>query len=87
MDELEILATSPAVPENGLAVKSDFDQPSLARLRDCLLGMDKDPKGREVLDIFGARRFIETTVADYQPVFDYASHIGLDLTTYQYSNE
>ena len=86
LDELEILATSPEVPSNGLAVKSDFDQPSLAALKDCLLEMDKDPEGREVLDNFGARRFIETTVADYQPVFDFADHIGLDLTTYEYSN-
>jgi phosphonate transport system substrate-binding protein len=87
LDELEILATSPKVPENGLAMKSDLDQPLLTVLKNCLLGMDKDPKGREVLDNFGALRFIETTVADYQPVFDYAGHIGLDLATYQYSND
>jgi phosphonate transport system substrate-binding protein len=83
LDELEILATSPKVPENGLAVKRDFGQYNLTALKECLLEMDKDPKGREVLDNFKAQRFVETSVADYQPVFDFAKHVGLDLATYQ----
>jgi phosphonate transport system substrate-binding protein len=83
LDELEILATSPKVPENGLAVKRDFGQHNLTALKECLLEMDKDPEGRKVLDNFKAQRFIATSVADYQPVFDFAKHVGLDLATYQ----
>ena len=84
LDELEILATSPEVPANSLAVKSDLDQQTLTALKDCLLEMDRDPKGRAVLETFGAIRYIETTVSDFKPVFDYARHIDLDLTRYQY---
>jgi len=87
LNELEILATSPPVPENGLSMRSDLDPHTLTVLKDCLLRMDKDPEGRKVLENFGASRFIETTEADYKPVFDYASHIGLDLENYQYQND
>ncbi len=79
LDDLEILATSPEVPENGLMMRGDIDKPTLTALKECLLAMDKDPKGREALSTFGASRFIETTAADYQPVFDYARDLGLDL--------
>jgi phosphonate transport system substrate-binding protein len=87
LNELEILATSPPVPENSLAMKGDLDPHTLTALKDCLLKMDKNPNGREVLENFGASRFIETSEADYKPVFDYALHIGLDLATYQYQND
>jgi phosphonate transport system substrate-binding protein len=87
LNELNILAESPKVPENGLAVRKDLDEPVVEKLKDALLGMDNDQEGRKVLENFGAARFISTTVQDYKPVFDYASHIGLDLTKYDYINE
>ena len=49
--------------------------------------MEEDPEGRKVLERFGARRFIETTDSDYDPVLKYARRINLDLTTYKYSNK
>jgi ABC-type phosphate/phosphonate transport system substrate-binding protein len=49
--------------------------------------MDRDPAGREVLEAFGARRFIATSDSDYQPVFDYARAVGIDLKRYDYRNE
>lgn len=84
VDELKILATSPKVPADGLSVRFDLNRNYLSALKNCLLKMGKDPKGRQVLKKFGARRFIQTTEADYQPVFDFARHIGLDLTKYQF---
>jgi phosphonate transport system substrate-binding protein len=85
--ELEILATSPPVPENGLSMKFDSNKNYLAAIRACLLEMDKDPSGKKVLENFGARRFIKTVEADYQPVFKFAHHIGLDLAKYQRSED
>jgi phosphonate transport system substrate-binding protein len=87
MEELVVLERSPDVPENGLAVRSDLDDALKGKLKKVLLGMHEDPRGREVLENFGAARFIETTVSDYEAVFDYARQIELDLSTYDYIND
>jgi phosphonate transport system substrate-binding protein len=85
--ELAILARSPDVPENGLAVSKDLNDATKIKLKETLLGMDKDTEGANVLRKFGAKRFIETTDADYLNVFRYVKQIGLDLATYDYWNE
>jgi phosphonate transport system substrate-binding protein len=85
--ELIILEKSPDVPENGLAVRNEVDDPIKKKLKDALLNMHNDPDGRSVLKNFGARRFIETTDKDYDPVYKYAKDIGLNLATYDYMNE
>jgi hypothetical protein len=48
--------------------------------------MHEDKQGREVLQKFGATRFIETSAQDYEPVFSYAAEIKLDLNKYDYIN-
>jgi len=85
--ELMPLAQSPEVPENGLALKLEIDPSLRDRLKEVLLSMETDPEASAVLASFGALRFIETTDADYEPVFRYAEEIGLDLTTYNYRND
>lgn len=85
--ELEILKRSPEVPENGLALSRDLDEPLKSKIKEILLGMHDDPMGKEILQQFGAIRFIETTDEDYITVFEYARHIGLDLSTYDYIND
>ncbi len=85
--DLLILARSPEVPENGLAVRGDIDAAVKTALRNALIDMDKDPAGREVLDAFGARRFVATSDRDYQPVLDYARAADIDLVSYDYRNE
>ncbi len=85
--ELKILATSPKVPENGLALKKSID-PSLKKaIAETLLSMQNDPAGRSVLRKFGVRRFIPTSDKDYEPVYRYAREIGLDLARYDYLND
>lgn len=84
--ELEILATSPHVPANGLAVRSDLPADLKAALKRELLEMHDTPQGRTILKNMGINVFIDTTVKDYQPVFEYAASIGLDLETYTYRN-
>jgi phosphonate transport system substrate-binding protein len=86
-DELVILARSPEVPENGLAVKKDFDHALRNKLQEALLNMENNIQGMNVLKNLDARRFIETTDSDYANVYKYVKQIGLDLTTYQYQNE
>jgi hypothetical protein len=49
--------------------------------------MNRDEEGREVLNGFGAARFIATTEEDYAVVFEFAAEIGLDLETYDYIND
>ncbi len=85
--ELIILEKSPDVPENGLAVRKELDDPIKKKLKDTLLSMHNDPHGRSILKNFGAGRFIETTDKDYDPVYKYAKDIGLNLATYDYANE
>ena len=85
--ELVILERSPEVPENGLAVRKGLDGSLKKKLREALLTMHEDPEGATILAAFGARKFIETNDADYRPVYLYAREIGLNLATYDYTNE
>ncbi len=84
--DLAILARSPDVPENGLALRGDIGDPVRRTLKDVLTGMDRDSAGRAVLSKFGARRFIETGEEEYRPVLDYARSLRLDLSRYDYDN-
>lgn len=85
--ELIILAKSSSVPSNGLCVRSDLPEPLKNKLKSVLLGLHSDPGGKIVLQQFGALKFIETTARDYQPVFEMAQKIGIDISTYNYRNK
>jgi phosphonate transport system substrate-binding protein len=85
--ELLILAESPKVPSNGLGVRSDLSRALKKQLRDVLIGMDKDPEGKEVLKKFEAIQFIPTSREDYNIVVEYARKAGIDLKTYEYINK
>ncbi len=86
VDELEILAESPRVPANSLAFAAHIPSSLRNTVKKILLGMSDDPEGRALLLEFGARRFIETTEGDYDPVFEYVEHVGIDLNSYDYIN-
>lgn len=86
-DELIILDRSPDVPANGLAVRKDLDESLKQKLRETLLNINEDAEGQKILANYGATRFIKTTLADYNPIFDYCKEINLDLSTYDYINE
>lgn len=85
--ELMILATSPRVPANALAVRHDLPGSLKQRLQQQLLTLHQDNRGRELLNKLEIDKFIKTSREDYQPVFDYAASIGLDLKTYNYLND
>jgi phosphonate transport system substrate-binding protein len=87
MKELVILARSPDVPENAIALRKDIDMSVRNRLKESLLTMHLDPDGKQVLERFGALKFIETTNKEYGVVLKYAEDIHLDLATYDYKND
>ena len=87
MKELVILEKSPDVPENALALRKDIDPSVRDRLKDVLLTMHLDPEGKQLLERFGALKFIETTNKEYGTVLEYARDIHLDLSTYDYKND
>lgn len=86
-EELVILARSPDVPENGLAVRKDLDESIKHKLKKTLINMHTDPEGINILKKFGAKKFIKTSNDDYTSVYEYAQEIGLNLSTYDYLNE
>jgi phosphonate transport system substrate-binding protein len=81
--ELVIVERSPDVPENALALRGDMPPAVKHLLKQTLLAMHEDQEGQEILRQFGALEFIETTDEDYEPVYRYAEHIGLDLPSYE----
>ena len=84
--QLKIIAESPEVPENGLALRADLAASIKTALQNVLLNMHHDPAGSRILKTFGANKFILTTDKDYEPVFRYARTIGLNLARYDYVN-
>lgn len=85
-NELIILASSPRVPSNGLCVRADLSDEYKKQLKNLLLNLHKEAKGLNVLQQLGAKGFVETSTADYQPVLDLAAEAGIDLKKYDYYN-
>ena len=86
-NDLTILAESPTVPSNGLGIRKDLDPAVKVKLRDALIGMAASPAGRQVLEKFGAIRFVPTTKDDYRSVFSLAESAGIDFEHYPYMNK
>jgi phosphonate transport system substrate-binding protein len=85
--EIVILAESFAVPSNGLCVRPDLDPLIQQKLKNALLALNQNPEGQPVLEKLKALKFIDTTVADFQPVIEMATQAGIELKNYQYRNE
>lgn len=83
-EQMLVLAESPEVPSNGLAVRKDLNPAIKLHLRTLLLNMHESKEGLEVLSNFGALRFIETRDEDYEVLYKMAVDLGIDLETYSY---
>jgi phosphonate transport system substrate-binding protein len=83
-NELVVIARSGELPDNTLCLRNDLSAGVKSRIRDILLGMDKDPKGREVLRKFKALKFIQASKEDYKPFFEMAKKANIDLKSYRY---
>jgi len=77
--ELLIIAKSPHVPSNGLAVRKNLNSGIKKRLKDALINMDKDAEGKDALKKFEAIGFIMTTKDDYKPAFEIAKKSGINI--------
>ena len=84
--ELIILASSPRVPSNGLCVRPGIDEQYKTKLKDLLLNLHHSQKGLEILEKLRAKRFVETSREDYQPVLDLAAEVGIYMQNYKYYN-
>ena len=69
------LVSGEPVPENAFVLRSDLA--ALApRLTEILLGMDQDPRGREALKVYGAKRFRPCSLVEYKAIYDMVERIG-----------
>lgn len=80
--ELTVLAISPSVPSNALCINKNVAPEYKQKIKDLLLNMRGYPKGRKALEKLGAKRFVETSLDLYEPVFGLAKEAGLDLEKY-----
>ncbi len=82
--QMLILAESPEVPSNGLAVRKDLNPALKLRLKTLLLGLHETDEGRTVLKNFEATRFVETTDDDYEVLYNMVKDLGIDLAHYSF---
>lgn len=83
-EQMQVIAESPEVPSNGLAVRQDLNPAIKLRLKTLLLTMDETPAGQEVLRNFGARKFVKTTNEEYDILNTMVKRLGIDLQEYSY---
>lgn len=81
-EKLEILARSIPVPSNGLCVSSSISSETIAKLQSALIGLDKTPGGKEVLQRLHALKFVKTKTDDYTPVLNLLHEAGISLESY-----
>ena len=74
-------------PETTFALRRGLVPSVRTSIGDALLTMHDDPKGREVLKAFGARRFVVASNEEYQPVIAYARQLGINLEKYDFPRE
>jgi len=85
-NSLKVIATSRKVPSNSLCLREGISAGLLKKIKNILLKMDQTAEGRIVLEKFGARRFVETTVESYDSVMKIASDAGISIKNYSYQN-
>ncbi|MBL4702617.1 phosphate/phosphite/phosphonate ABC transporter substrate-binding protein [bacterium AH-315-I18] len=74
--KIRSLAVSQSVPDNGLIVGADMTESQAKQLKDVLLGMDQSPEGRKAMKAFGASRFLNCSIEEYQAVYQMVEVIG-----------
>ncbi len=80
--QMLVLAESPEVPSNGLAVRKDLNPAIKLRLKILLLSLNETEEGLKVLKNFRALKFIETTDNDYTVLYNMVKDLGIDLNHY-----
>ncbi|MFO8014723.1 MAG: phosphate/phosphite/phosphonate ABC transporter substrate-binding protein [Phycisphaerae bacterium] len=70
------LAASPPVPNEALIVRRDLARTLGADLKRVLLAMAADPRGAEVLEGFGAERFVPCHLEGFSAVYEMVAELG-----------
>ncbi|MDP2167347.1 MAG: phosphate/phosphite/phosphonate ABC transporter substrate-binding protein [Thermodesulfovibrionales bacterium] len=83
-DELRILAKSMSLPDTTLCLKKDIDPDTRQKIKEALLNMHTDPRGKDVLRELEAARFKEAGMEDFKPVVKLLDNAGVNLKTYNY---
>ena len=83
-EKMLIIAESPEVPSNGFAVRKNLNPATKLLLKTLLFSMDDSPEGRQILENFGARRFVKTIDDDYDPLYNMIDSLGITLENYLY---
>jgi len=78
-DLIKVLYTGGKFPDATFAVTSSMDPALRESLKQALLGMHNSPEGIEVLDEFGAKKFIPSPQDDYSTVIDIVEKAGFDI--------
>jgi len=81
-EQMMVLAESPEVPSNGFAVRKELNPAVKLRLKTLLLTLHETAAGQQVLNNFGALKFIETTDNDYEVLYNMVRELGINLTVY-----
>jgi ABC-type phosphate/phosphonate transport system substrate-binding protein len=68
-------------------VRAELDPALRQALERALLSLGASHEGSEVLAQLGIQRFVKTTAADYQGVFELARQAGVDLARYEYVDD
>jgi phosphonate transport system substrate-binding protein len=83
-DELLIIAKSGNLPDTTLCIRNDLEPALKQLIKDTLLNIHKDSKGRDVLKQLGALRFEPARIEDYSMVMELSRKAGIDIRTYKY---
>lgn len=75
LQELDIIARSPQVPEVTLCIRSEISRDLQERIAAVLQLMDKRDDGRQVLTQFKALRFVKSSPADFVKIEEMAQQI------------
>lgn len=84
VDEITVLSKSMELPDNTLFISKRFPPEFQAKLRDILLSMHEDPKGREVLESLEATKFVGASWDEMKAVRELADQAGIDVGNFQY---
>lgn len=78
-DQIKILSSGGAFPDSTLMVRPDVPETMRKALKNTLLGLSSSERGKRVLEKFGAQRFVEADVTDFDSVMTLVKQAGYDI--------
>lgn len=83
MDDLQIIGSSPYLPDLVLCVSKSLAPGLREKLKSALVSMSRDPDGAAVLKKMGYTGFEEARASDFGPLKDLMKKAGIDARTYK----